>query len=161
MSLHPVTSHAESVATLDVLGTTTRILLDGKQTHGAFALVEVIGKPGDAIPPHIHHREEETFHLVEGELEIWCGGHTHSLRAGDTFFAPRHMPHSPKFVGGQPGRVLVTLTPAGFERAFRELDALAAEGPVRPEAAAALLQSYGCELVPPPSRASAPASART
>lgn len=39
MSLHPVTSHAESVPVLDVLGIPTRVLLDGKQTQGAFALV--------------------------------------------------------------------------------------------------------------------------
>lgn len=148
MSLHPVATHAESVATLDVLGTPTRILLDGKQTHGAFALVEIIGQPGDGIPPHVHHREEETFHVVEGELEIWCGGHTVNLRAGDTYFAPRHIPHSPRFVGSHPGRVLVTLSPAGFERVFRELDTLAADGPVTPEAAANLLQAYGCDFVP-------------
>lgn len=151
MSLHPVTSHAESVATLDVLGTVTRVLLDGKQTHGAFALVEVIAPPGGGVPPHVHSREEETFHVVEGELELWCGGHTVHLRAGDTFFAPRGIPHSPKVVGTIAARVLVTISPAGFERAFRELDELAAQGPVDPAQATALLRDrYGCELLPPP-----------
>jgi quercetin dioxygenase-like cupin family protein len=150
MSLHPVAAHSESVSTLDVLGTTTRILLDGKQTHGAFALVEVIGRPGDCIPPHVHHREEETFHVVEGELELWYAGHLVRLRAGDTFFAPRNIPHSPKFIGGGHGRVLVTLTPAGFERAFRELDSLAAQGTVAPEAAAKILEGYGCEFLAQP-----------
>lgn len=148
MSLHPVASHVESVATLDVLGTPTRILLDGKQTQGAFALVELVGQPGSGIPPHVHHREEETFHVLEGEMEIWCGGHTVVLRAGDTFFAPRNIPHSPRFVGNHPTRVLVTLTPAGFERAFRDIDALAGQGPVTPEAATAALAPYGCEFVP-------------
>lgn len=149
MSLHPVASHAESVSTLDVLGTVTRVLLDGKQTHGAFALVEVIVPPGAGVPPHVHSREEETFHVLEGELELWCGGHTVRLRAGDTFFAPRGIPHSPKTVGEITARILVTLTPAGFERAFRELDELAAEGEVSPEKAATLLRDrYGCEFVP-------------
>ncbi|MCC7376471.1 MAG: cupin domain-containing protein [Verrucomicrobiales bacterium] len=150
MSLHPVTSHVESVHTLDVLGSPVRILLDGKQTHGAFALVELIGQPGEFVPPHVHRREEETFHVVEGALEIWCAGHTVQLRAGDTFFAPRNLPHSPKFVGNTPGRVLVTLTPAGFERAFRDLDSLAAGGPVTPEDAARVVGSYGCEFLQSP-----------
>ena len=150
MSLHPVISHSASAPTLDVLGTMTRVLLDGKQTAGAFALVEVIGQPGAGIPPHIHHREEETFHVLEGELEFWCGGHTTLLRAGDTAFAPRHIPHSPRFIGNGPGRLLVTFTPAGFERFFREIDELAGQGEASPTAAAALLKDrYGCEFLPP------------
>lgn len=147
MSLHPVTSHSESVLTLDVLGGPVRILLDGKQTHGAFALVEIRGQPGDMVPPHVHTREEETFHVVEGELEMRCGGHTTVLRTGDTFFAPRHVPHSPKFVGTSPGRVLVTLTPAGFERAFREIDAATTTDGCGPERAAEILGRYGCTFV--------------
>ncbi|MCC6231493.1 MAG: cupin domain-containing protein [Verrucomicrobiales bacterium] len=149
MSLHPATSHIESVHTLDVLGASVRILLDGHQTHGAFALIELTGQPGDSVPPHVHRREEETFHVLEGELEIWCDGHTVRLRAGDTFFAPRNRPHSPKFVGTQPGRLLITLTPAGFERAFRELDGLSAGGAPDMAAVSELLQRYGCEFLPP------------
>lgn len=147
MSLHPVVSHSESVHTLDVLGSPTRILLDGKQTHGAFALVEVSGQPGESIPPHVHTREEETFHVMEGELEIRCGGHTTVLRTGDTFFAPRNIPHSPKFIGSRPGRVLVTITPAGFERFFRDLDSESASAPMTPQKAAELLAKYGCTFV--------------
>lgn len=147
--MHPVTSHAESVPVLDVLGIPTRVLLDGKQTQGAFALVEIVGQPGDSIPPHVHHREEETFHVVEGELEIRCGGHTTRLRAGDTFLAPRNLPHSPKFVGATPGRVLVTLVPAGFERFFREIDEIAGRGELTPEVATGILKErYGCEMLP-------------
>ncbi|MGE3310015.1 MAG: cupin domain-containing protein [Limisphaerales bacterium] len=149
MSLHPVASHCESVRTLDVLGAAVRVLLDGKQTHGAFALVEITGQPGESVPPHVHTREEETFHVLEGELEIWCGGHTTVLRTGDTFFAPRNIPHSPKFIGKGAGRMLVTISPAGFERVFGELDSEGSAGPVAPERASALLNRYGCSFVTP------------
>ncbi len=159
MSLHAVVAHAENVHTLDVLGTPTRILLDGKQTHGAFALVEVIGQPGDEIPPHVHRREEETFHVVEGELEMWCGGHTTHLRAGDTFFAPRNIPHNPRIVGSSPARILVTLSPAGFERAFREIDQISSSGPPSPEEVARLLAGFGCEFVERPGRGNPAAAA--
>lgn len=149
MSLHPVTSHAEGVPTLDVLGISARILLDGKQTHGAFALVELTGRPGDLLLPSIHHREELTYHVVEGEMEIDCGGHRAVLRAGDTFFAPRHAAQVPRFAGTRPSRVLLTVTPAGFERCFRELDERAGQGEVSPEAARTLLvERYGCEFPP-------------
>ncbi len=155
MSLHPVASHSEDLLTLDVLGTATRILLDGKQTHGVFALVEIVAAPGGGLPPHVHHREEETFHVVEGEMEIVCGGHHVHLRSGDTFFAPRGIPHAPTTVGDQPARILVTITPAGFERFFRTVDEMQGLGEATQERVEALLRDeYGCEFVgataPPP-----------
>lgn len=150
MSLHPVASRSENVATLDVLGTVIRVLLDGKQTQGAFSLVEAIAPAGGGVPPHVHHREEETFHVLEGEVEIWCGGHTVRLRPGDTFFAPRGIPHSPRTIGDTPARVLVTISPAGFERFFREVDELTARGEATPDRVQVLMRDqYGCEFLPP------------
>jgi mannose-6-phosphate isomerase-like protein (cupin superfamily) len=150
MSLHPVTSHSESVATLDVMGFVSRVLLDGKQTHGAFSLAEVILSPEEAIGPHVHRREEETFHVLEGELEVTCGSHTTSLRAGDTFFAPRGLPHSARAIGESAVRLLVIITPAGFERFFRDVDELAARGDASPEQIKALLrEQYDCEFLSP------------
>jgi quercetin dioxygenase-like cupin family protein len=137
-----------------VLGVVHRVLLDGKQTHGTMSMVELVTPPGGAIPPHTHHREEEIFHVLEGELEIWCGGHTTQLRAGDTFFAPRGIPHSPRTVGESPARVLVTLVPAGFERFFREAGELEERGEASPEVLTSILKDrYGCELLPPPGAA--------
>ena len=151
MSLHPSASHSANVPTLEILGITHRIHLDGKQTGGMLSMVEIFGQPGDFVPPHIHHREEETFHVLEGQLEITCAGHKHELRAGDTFFAPRNIPHSPKFTGNSPGRVLVTITPAGFERFFREAAELTDQGTATPEVLGTLLkEKYGCDLLPPP-----------
>ncbi|MBX3746009.1 MAG: cupin domain-containing protein [Verrucomicrobiae bacterium] len=151
MSLHPVASHAESLPTLDVLGTVTRILLDGKQTHGAFSLVELIVPPGGGIPAHVHHREEETFHLIEGELDITCGHHSVQLRSGDTYFAPRGIPHAIRADGAAPARLLVTITPAGFERFFREADELAARGECSPENVMTVLRDrYDCTFLPSP-----------
>ena len=102
------------------------------------------------FPPHVHQREEETFHVLEGELEIWCGGHTTRLRAGDTFFAPHGIPHSPKAIGTSAARYLITLTPAGFERFFREAASLEESGEATPEILVPLLKDrYGCEMLPP------------
>ncbi len=150
MSLHPIASHAESVPTLTVLGVVHRVLLDGKQTHGALSIVELIVPPGEGIPRHVHHREEETFHVVEGELEVWCGGHTTRLRAGDTFFAPRGIPHSTTACGTAAARITLTLTPAGFERFFREASSLEERGEATPDAINSLLKDrYDCEMLPP------------
>lgn len=154
MSLHPVAAHAETVPTLSVLGGVYRILLDGKQTHGSMALVEIIMPPEDAIPPHVHHREEETFHVLEGEIEVTHGTHTTRLRVGDSLFAPRGIAHSIRVTGGAATRFLVAITPAGFERFFREVADLGERGEANPETVSALLKErYDCEMLPPPQNA--------
>lgn len=49
------------------LGTLQRILLDGKQTAGRFALIDSVA-PRGAAPPLHSHLQDETFYVLEGEL---------------------------------------------------------------------------------------------
>ncbi|HMO64422.1 MAG TPA: cupin domain-containing protein [Verrucomicrobiota bacterium] len=149
MSLHPVTRPDAEAPTYEVLGAPIRVLLSGKDTGGQFALVHVLVVPDGGVPPHVHRHEDETFHVLEGELEVRVGGHTKTLRAGDTLFAPRGIPHSPWNRSGQPVRVLVTITPAGFENFFREVDEIAELREVTPQEVAAMSARHGCEFLPP------------
>ena len=41
----------------------------GEDTQERFALIELVGRKGNVPPPHIHHREDETFYILEGENE--------------------------------------------------------------------------------------------
>jgi len=43
-------------------------LATAKDTQGRFALIEMLGRKGNVPPPHIHHREDETFYILEGEM---------------------------------------------------------------------------------------------
>jgi quercetin dioxygenase-like cupin family protein len=114
-------------APLSVTGSQVIIRLRGKDTGGTVSMIETRDEPGTGPPPHLHQREDETFHVLEGEYEITCGGVKHRLRVGDTIFAPRGVPHAFLSVGDKPGRLLVTLTPAGFEGFFEEVGALSEE----------------------------------
>jgi quercetin dioxygenase-like cupin family protein len=38
----------------------------GEETNGAFALWEALIPPQAGPPPHIHHREDESFYVLEG-----------------------------------------------------------------------------------------------
>jgi len=40
-------------------------LATAKDTQGRFALIEMLGRKGNVPPPHIHHRENETFYILE------------------------------------------------------------------------------------------------
>lgn len=116
----PVIRHADEARLLNVAGVATRVLLDGSHTGGAFSLFELVCPPGQGVPPHIHSREDEAFHLLEGSLEIEVDGRPHALAPGASVFGPRGVPHAFRNAGTRDARFLVIATPAGFERFFTE-----------------------------------------
>src|SRR5215468_8983884 len=63
-------------------------------TGGAFGLVESLIAPGFSPPLHVHHREDESFWVLEGELSMRCGDRTFRACAGSFVFLPRDVPHT-------------------------------------------------------------------
>ena len=97
------------------------LLVTGEETNNAFFQFEAIVPTGGGPPPHIHSREDESFYVVSGSLEILLGDSTHQAKAGDFVFIPRGTVHRFKNVGGTTALQLVTFVPAGMERYFREV----------------------------------------
>jgi quercetin dioxygenase-like cupin family protein len=108
----------------DVIGNAITIKIHGRDTGGAFSLIESVEKENAGTPPHIHHREDETFHVLEGDYEFMCAGRLHKASKGDTVFAPRDVPHNYKCVSKTGGRLLVVISPAGFEKFFEEISGM-------------------------------------
>ena len=94
-------------------------LATGEDTQGQFALIELVARRGNVPPPHIHHREDETFYVLEGELTVSVGGRTIKATPGTMVFLPRDVVHS-FTINSDQARVLVLLTPAGAEGYFQE-----------------------------------------
>lgn len=132
-------------------------LATGDETNGAYFLAEISVVPGGGTPPHIHYREDESFHLLEGELTIHVGGDTITASAGDFAFLPRGIAHSFENTGGGNAKALVLTTPAGLEGFFTEvfepaLDRSAVPPPPTSELiarAVSISPKYGLELIPP------------
>ena len=57
-------------------GSLMTFLATGEDTHGQFALIEAVARKGNVPPPHIHHREDETFYVLEGEVVVSVGDRT-------------------------------------------------------------------------------------
>lgn len=140
----------------DVGGDRVRILIDAAATGGALGMIEAEIVPGGGPPPHVHSREDETFHVLEGEIVFMVDGESHLVRAGETAFAPRGIPHTFRNDSRAAARVLVTLTPGGFESFFAETGTPAQPGspiaPATPDALARLVgvaPRYGLSFVPP------------
>jgi quercetin dioxygenase-like cupin family protein len=127
-----------------------RFLGTAASTGGAFSVVEVTEEPGSAAPLHIHHGEAEAFYIVEGELELTCGGDTLRAGAGDFVHTPKDVPHKYSVVGDRPARVLLLFSRPGFEGFFAEggspIDQPPA-GPPEPEAMQRLFAKYDLEVL--------------
>ena len=147
--MKPVLISSGEGKSVNVIGNALTIRLHGRDTAGVLSVVESVDQPGGGPPPHIHHREDETFHVLEGEYEFTCGGKTFTARKGSTIFAPRGEPHSYRYVGHKPGLLMVTLTPAGFEEFFEEVGALTPQQQQIPRVIE-IGKKYGLEFLPPP-----------
>jgi quercetin dioxygenase-like cupin family protein len=100
-------------------GSLMTFLATAEDTQGKFALIEAVGRKGNVPPLHIHHREEETFYVLEGEMTVSVGDRTIKATPGTTVIVPRHTVHS-FVIESEQSRVLILLTPAGMEGWFKE-----------------------------------------
>ena len=144
--IHTPSGHGQKV---NVIGNALTIRVHGRDTGNVLAVIESIDPPGGGPPPHIHHREDETFQVLEGEYEFTIAGTVIRAQQGGTLFAPRGLPHHFRCVGQAPGRLMVTLTPAGFEQFFEEVGALSPQQQEIPRVME-IGKKYGLEILPPP-----------
>jgi quercetin dioxygenase-like cupin family protein len=107
-------------------------------------MIEQQNDPGVAVPPHYHTREEEIFHVLEGQVRYTANGESVLAGPGTTVSIPRNMVHSFEFV--TQARVLLTLVPAGIEGMFRKLSELP-EGSPDFEQVARICAEYGIIFV--------------
>jgi quercetin dioxygenase-like cupin family protein len=105
----------------DVLGEAVTCKAAAADTGGAYSLFEVVSPPGGGAPLHIHRGEDEAFYLLEGELLVREGDHTYRAAPGSHVRFPRGLPHTYKNVGARPAKLLVIVTPGGYERFFEAM----------------------------------------
>jgi len=118
------------------------VCLSGADTGGAYSLLEASLAPGIVVPRHTHTREDETYHVLAGELEVVVGEETFVLREGDTLMAPRDIPHQLRNSGNVANHYLLVFSPSGIEDFFEAIAAPAPDDAVAPtEPPAALFQN--------------------
>lgn len=125
-------------------------------TGGRFGLVESMVAPGFSPPLHIHHREDESFWVLEGEATMQCGERTFRVGPGSFIFLPRGVPHTFVVEGQTPARWLTLMTPGGGEGFFvaagrpAEREGLPPAAPPDLERLRRVNDLYGAEIVGPP-----------
>lgn len=98
------------------LGIPTLMRSTAETTAGAFGLMEHWAMPvGFASRYHTHHREDESFYVLEGEIRFVSNGKWLKAGPGTFVYGPREIPHGFKVIGHSPARMLLMCTPGGFE----------------------------------------------
>jgi hypothetical protein len=118
-----------------------------KTTGHGLSVVELKAFPQNGPPPHIHGREDESFWVLDGQFSVLLG--TERLTVGPDAFV--HVPRA------TPGRMIVMLTPGGFEKFWEELGVPAVQTTTPPPPDPGILDrilklapKYHLEIPPPP-----------
>ncbi len=105
---------------IGLVGDTYTITVDGDDTNGRFCVVDMHVPPGGGPGPH-RHDFEETFIVLDGEIEATFRGDTRAVHAGETINIPANAPHRFHNSSGKPARLICICSPAGQEKFFLEI----------------------------------------
>lgn len=134
---------------------TTNLLdlkISGKDTDGDLAIFEQTGlSPKGGPPLHIHLHQDEMFYAMEGEYRFQVGEDKFVMKAGDTIFLPRNVPHA--FVQlTERGKMMVIFQPAGKMEQFFRQTSIWTSTPTHPEILK-LFEDCDMKVVGPPLKA--------
>jgi quercetin dioxygenase-like cupin family protein len=123
--------------------------IDGEDSGGALSIVEHPFAVGALVPPHIHHREDEYSIVLQGEIGFRSNDREVVLGPGGYIVKPRGEVHAMWNAGPTPARMIEVISPAGFERFFRDLVDMTAAGAPDPAAVAELAGRYELPFAEP------------
>lgn len=90
---------------------------------------------GDSPPLHVHRREDEVFHILEGRMRFNIDGHERIAVAGETAVAPKGLPHTFRVESREGARCLTVTRGSDFETLLRQMGRPAKRPELPPQAA--------------------------
>jgi quercetin dioxygenase-like cupin family protein len=105
---------------IGLAGDTYTVLLASKDTAGRYCLIDMHIPRGGGPPLH-RHDFEESFTVLDGEIEATFRGAKTTVREGETIHIPANAPHRFQNVANQPARLLCICAPAGQEELFAQV----------------------------------------
>ncbi len=138
------------------LNTLTINKVGSDDSQGQVSIVDHRMPPGFAPPPHIHQVSDETFLVLDGQLEGFCGDQKWQAGPGSLVFMPRAIPHGFTVSEAGPGRIIIVASPGGVDQfvaaASQPAQALRLPNPVPPDPAllAQLAAAHGIQILLPP-----------
>ena len=105
---------------IGLVGDTYTITIDGEDTKNRFCVIDMHIPPGGGPAPH-RHDFEETFTVLDGEIEATFRGKKSVVRAGESINIPANAPHQFHNASTGPARLICICSPAGQEKFFVEV----------------------------------------
>ena len=155
----PITKGPQDGQNLSVVGDTYRILITGKETGGTYAAIDMLIPPNGGPGPHSHANFQESFYVIDGEIEVRSEVSTYIAKKGSFVNIPKGgIVHCFKNKTEQTAHLLCVVVPSGLEEFFMEIGKPVAIGsflappPMDEEAMKKILpivEKYGQKLFPP------------
>ena len=131
----------------------TTIKAWSNDTNGAYGLFLVTSEPGfKGPPPHIHHKTEDAFYMLEGELTVYVGDQIIHATPGTFVLVPRGTVHTFSNLGDRPAKSLGIFSPGGSEQIFADRPEINKKygDSLSPEAKQLILEKYDIDYVEAP-----------
>jgi quercetin dioxygenase-like cupin family protein len=155
----PMTVNAQDGQTLSVVGDTYRILMTGEQTGGTFAAIDMLIPPNGGPGPHAHAKFQESFYVMEGEVEFKSEISTFTAKKGSFVNIPLGgIVHSFKNKADKTAHLFCFVIPAGLEAFFKEIGEPVSSGAFLPPPQMTvdllkkwqeIAEKYGQKIFPP------------
>ena len=120
------------------------VRLSSTDTNGIYAIVESVAAPGCSPPMHFHRNEEEHFVVLAGTYRIVIEDTLFDAPVGTSVTVPKGARHSWRNISNETSRLLVILTPGGFEKCIQSIRDSPADKVLE------IAAHYGCFIVGPP-----------
>jgi len=155
-----MSASSDSASQLWFLNTWVTVRVSHATGQDKISILEHRAPHGDSPPLHIHHTEDEIFHVLGGAFFFKVGDQEHRLGAGDMLLAPKGIPHQYLVESAEGGHWLTVTVSGDFER-FVQATSRPAERPELPEPAGApsaeavqaltdTAAQFGIEIIGPP-----------
>jgi quercetin dioxygenase-like cupin family protein len=153
----PVALQPRQGEALWFMGFLATIKASSEETGGRVAVIHHLAPKGAGSPLHVHHRENEWFYVLAGELTVWVDGQATRAPAGSFVFGPQGTPHTFTVSSEDGARFLLVTEPAGFEAFMRACaepaQSLTLPPPSDPpdlQQMIAIASQYGIDILGPP-----------
>ena len=101
-------------------GEYTHVIVGAAQSDSEYVISEGTMHPGGSIPDHYHKWEDQTFHIIKGQLEAKMGDETFFVGPGDSIHCPRGISHYMKNIGDETAHIVSYVFPGIWAEAFME-----------------------------------------
>jgi len=122
----------------------------GEDTGGAFDYFIVEVAPHGGPPLHVHHKQEETIHVLKGKFKVRIGDEILYCNEGDFVYLPSKVPHAFLNLTDEQAEIIVVYTPGGGHKFYEELGPLMRNGSPDKKVVAELFEKYEMTILGPP-----------